>query len=416
MKPTNSLKIAASDIFKKSLNCVPYYFFLGNSSPWENEQEPPEAKNEVKTHIDVLNDVLCLKRINSEDLHTVIEDNTWISGKVYSQYDDEVDLDKPVDFYVINEEWGVYKCLDNNNYEVSTVMPRGNLEKPFSCQDGYVWVYMYSVNKEDRRNFSGTGYIPCYDTVQMKEKWKNDGSIDRIDIVSGNENNCFKTSPKIIIKGDGYGCEAKAIIKDGKIEKVKIINPGKGYRRAFVEVQSNECSCNTVMRPVVSPVGGHGYNPKEELHAIYKLLDIKLEGSKEGLPTGITYRRIGVVSKGLSNKKGCVVKVTCIRKIKRGQKLRTSSGEEINVLMVDKDNSMFYTDSILSGFDTKIHGEGFTTEIINKINTEHLPLTEEVINKGNYLKNSGNLLWFKNIKPVTRSEEKTEEYKFIVSF
>ena len=50
-------------------------------------------------------------------------------------------------FYVMNSERNVYKCLDNNNNDSgSTVEPTGTDTIVLSTADGYKWKYMYTLS------------------------------------------------------------------------------------------------------------------------------------------------------------------------------------------------------------------------------------------------------------------------------
>src|SRR6056300_80477 len=95
-------------------------------------------------------------KITRDDARFLFRKIPWESGKVFTQYDDQVDLtDK--DYYVsiltgeVNAaEYRIYKCILNNNGEPSTVSPStvsfgDDDDGYFATSDGYAWKYMFSV-------------------------------------------------------------------------------------------------------------------------------------------------------------------------------------------------------------------------------------------------------------------------------
>ena len=56
------------------------------------------------------------------------------------------------------------------------------------------------------------------------------GRVDQIIVKFGGEN--FFSTPDIIISGDGIGCKAKAVIENGSIVRIEMIEKGAGYTQA----------------------------------------------------------------------------------------------------------------------------------------------------------------------------------------
>lgn len=87
----------------------------------------------------------------------------------------------------------------------------------------------------------------------------------------------YEISPKVIVAGDGSGFVGRALVNtasSNSIYAIEIVQPGTGYRHASVTLQGNTAGVtNTaIASAVISPPGGHGYNPIEELGGNYLCL------------------------------------------------------------------------------------------------------------------------------------------------
>ena len=85
------------------------------------------------------------KRITTADVTHAVPRHNWTSGVTYDQYDDQDTNLLNDDFYVMTEDYNVYKCLFNAGNTASTTKPTGVATTPFTTADGYIWKYMYTV-------------------------------------------------------------------------------------------------------------------------------------------------------------------------------------------------------------------------------------------------------------------------------
>lgn len=426
---TNSLKIETGETFKKSLSELPLYFFIGGVEPWEDESHPPEINHSVADMIQFYGDVSGLKRIHEDNIFNVIKYNPWEEGITYDQYEDHKDLSKKK-FYVINDENHVYKCLSNYDNSEAFDQPSGTGMTPMHTKDGYIWKYMYTLTQEHRDNYSETGFIPCYyanktqcDNQLKVQETASDGAVDLIRILDGGKG--YTNEDVIVLRGDGKDFFAKPLVDEhGTIVHICVKNSGINYRTAFAEVDSKTGS-GAMLRAVISPIGGHGSNAVEELCATEMMISIEIDGDENGtIPTDISYRKIGVLAKPLSNECGTVLRVTNINKFSSGEVIKSLNTSSMGrIIHVDKDSSLIYIEQISGYFamgEQIISGEGVCVpnyqKVLNVSQNKSLPLTKNVINNEDYLAYSGKLLWFQNISPVDRSETKTDAFKFIVSF
>lgn len=76
-------------------------------------------------------------------------------------------------YYVITDEYKVYKCLGNASGALSTIKPSStdtsNLT-PSPLADGYIWKYMFTISTNDIERFYTTSWVP------IKTLKANDGS------------------------------------------------------------------------------------------------------------------------------------------------------------------------------------------------------------------------------------------------
>jgi hypothetical protein len=123
-------------------------------------------------------------------------------------------------FFVMTQDFHVYKCLDNNYGAPSTVMPFGTTFENLIFPDGYVWKYMYTVPRSLISRFTTQSDIPVLTAI--KNQYYSRGSL---------------TSATVLARGSGYGPETQVfVVGDGylvdnvfRLLAVEINNTGFGY-------------------------------------------------------------------------------------------------------------------------------------------------------------------------------------------
>jgi hypothetical protein len=66
-----------------------YYYFLGKTLTWTDEDNPPVPVDSVAYENQVRNDIITLKEIRPSDVAFVIDRKDWVPDTVYDMYDDE---------------------------------------------------------------------------------------------------------------------------------------------------------------------------------------------------------------------------------------------------------------------------------------------------------------------------------------
>ncbi len=150
-----------------------FYAFLGKKSDWPivNEVEiiADPITEDVGT-ITTINDIMTLKKIQTDNFRMGIRKFAWSSGAVYDQYDPTKNpfassgnggYEYP--FYCVSGNY-IYKCLNNNNGAASTSQPPNNSEPESTAiiinADNYSWKYMGKINTDDLSVFGTDLYTP----------------------------------------------------------------------------------------------------------------------------------------------------------------------------------------------------------------------------------------------------------------
>jgi len=285
-----------------------YYYFLGKTINWEDEQAPPFPTDSYKYELATRNEMITLKEIKPSDVAFVVPRIDWVSGTIYDIYDDQYSTEviglnltdgggnytSPPDivigppnlfggvqatavanltngsvtsidmvhtgsgytnppqvsfinggtspsaaravgvlskapsnsqkledarFYIMTDEYNVYKCIDNNNNAKSTSKPIGTQVAPITLADGYIWKYMFNVPIALRTKFLTNDQMPVI--TALTEQFYSAGGIESVIIQNRGMN---YTQATISVTGDGY-LEADPVF----LTSVYYTNRGTGY-------------------------------------------------------------------------------------------------------------------------------------------------------------------------------------------
>ena len=217
-----------------------HYFYVAKPQPWTNTSggaddsafvSPNNSVSQVE--LDVYDDMLFGKLITSSDIGRVVPKYTWTSNTIYSQYDQNDANLYTKNFYVVttdvNDEYNVYKCIDNNGNTASTIKPTlQNTSGTFKTADGYTWKYMYTIDVQSNTRFTTTGFMPVVTNSNVQSNAVA-GTIDVIRVVTGgNGYNVYETGlvdsvidrftiklPSTSSSLDGYYVNSSIYIKSG---------------------------------------------------------------------------------------------------------------------------------------------------------------------------------------------------------
>jgi len=299
-------------------NTVPLgtsYVFLSKVDPWPVDATPPLPTQDQQYIKSVFKNMFVAKKVTSNDLCPVLRRIDWTTNTVYDYYQDNINMfAKDVDgypiyeFYIKNSYDQVFKCLWNNNYAPSTVMPffqpgtYGNnpaTTNIFQGADNYKWVYMYTVSSGLKIQFMDSSWIPVpvgANTPNPLISNAGSGDIEVINITNGGSGyDPANAIISVVVTGDGSDASGTAQVTNGVITDITVTNTGYNYSYANVIISSSLGSNATAIASA-SPVGGHGYDPISELGCTNLMVSVEFNGSEGGyIPTDIIYHQLGIL-------------------------------------------------------------------------------------------------------------------------
>ena len=337
----NTLATAKSGIYRFATDDIP-------TVPYDNQNEKYLAYS----------DILAAKRITGEFARPVIRRYTWdpainnrfdmwrpdysnqkTSSIVLSGGSVGSESISTAKFYVVNNNYEVFKCLYNGerptsllpggvlptvSYEPSTTPTNGTfangIYKEPADSNGftnYIWKYMYTITTNEVLKFLSTDFIPIATDSAVKAA-AVDGAISSVVLKSIGVNlPTSQTSLYAPIVGNGTGGIVKfGTNSAGEINYAFLHTAGSNYTYASVlikngNVYSDAALTNQItltqsavgsIECVLSPQKGHGYDPIFEFNSKRIMMNIRLtyaEGSGD-FPVENDFRRIGILQNPLN--------------------------------------------------------------------------------------------------------------------
>ena len=172
-----------------------YYLFVGRPQPWVNTSGQDDdtaiqnADGSVYQHESTIyNDIVFGKLISNNDVAYMVPRYDWANNTYYDGYDQfDANLYSKA-FYVVTDNFEVYKCIDNNNGANSTVKPSlTSTIGTFQTGDNYTWKYMYTISSDANTKFTSSTYIPVTPNNYVTGNAVG-GTIDVIRLLNGGNN------------------------------------------------------------------------------------------------------------------------------------------------------------------------------------------------------------------------------------
>lgn len=256
----------------------------------------------------------------------------------------------------------------------------------------------------------------------------------------------FEIFPRIEIKGDGTGAIAIPQIRplegspdQGVIESVLILNKGSNYTRASARVVtplygfdptvSGSIDVEAILRPILSPEGGHATNFKYELMSKQALIYLNLtDADNLSIPSSNVYGKIGLV---------------------KNPAFTSNTSPELfdNRIELELSSSILETDEIVTQvfetdvtFSAQVHEVSGNTAYLCNYHGPYLnydndgyydiPLdpTKSIVSSQNqfisinnvvrppYVQKTGDVYYMTSFATITRTPTSNEEYKIVLEF
>ena len=314
-----------------------YYVFLslvnpsanvgfGRSTTWDTNTPAPIDNKNYLSH--VKDTMIFGKRITKNDIRRLVRRVDWKQGTVYEMYRHDYGLDNPspqtnssrlydANYYVINNDFRVYVCIDNGSSEAN---PTGNFsqdEPTFvdlepsragESGDGYIWKYLFTVSPSDIIKFDSIEYIPIpndWETTTDQQivsvRDNGDSTINENQIkkiyVEKQGSGYNTTDAELDILGDGVGGKAVVNVVGGKITSATVSAGGNGYTYGRVDLSTINSGATGFAHliPIIPPSRGHGYNVYEELGTDRVLVYARFDASTKDFPLDTRFAQIGII-------------------------------------------------------------------------------------------------------------------------
>ena len=345
----NNAKQFIEDITQGS-SCA--YSFIGRGHAWTDEASPPTPVDSPNDEFDAYRNMVAMKKISTSDVSHAIVRRDWATGTTYDEYRHNYTSSSTANsgattlwsslFYVVTDDYNVYKCLNNDNNTASTVKPDHTTLTTPTESDGYQWKFMYSISASDVIKFVTNDFLPIKTLgAQLKvaggvdtgtqasgqqdgglgdaatddgsaqwdvENGAVDGALQRVRVLTGGSGYSNATTANIVIRGDGVNGRATVVTSGNSVTAVTITTAGSGYTTAFIaneDLPGNDdadqaadgTNASANIEFVIQPKNGHGADPIEELGGNYIILNSRLEYAEGAgdFPTDNDFRQIGVI-------------------------------------------------------------------------------------------------------------------------
>ena len=444
---------------------------FGRSENWNTDTPNPLDNFNYTNHV---GDTMTFgKKVTADNVRRLISRRNWTQGTRYEMYRHDYSLKNPspitgssrlydANYYVMNQNFDVYICIDNGSSGISTTGNASQDEPVFTdlepsrageSGDGYIWKYLFTVPPNDIIKFDSTEYIsvpsnwPTDTTTQIQAVRENgDSTINNNQIrkvyidKQGFGYTQNQSGVEVNIIGDGVG--GKVVIdtdSEGKITKTNVSSGGQGYTYGMVDLGSlGNPSTRAKLIPIIPPSRGHGFDLYKELGTDKLLVYARFDDSTKDFPTDTKISPTGTptigekieqtVSQGTA--KGYIVSYdtdTNVLKFYQDRSLvfNQTTGDQTDYAGITTESRVLAfessADKIIaptSGFSASVdqNFSGISTNptgnkvISLGVNFEN-GLANPEINKG-----SGEVVYLDNRPVITRNSRQKEDIKIILEF
>lgn len=405
------------------------YVVLGKQLPWNAGTEvPPNPPVITDTSLnECFKTAIYAKQIKYENTSMVTERIDWAANTEYNTYESNTN------FYIVNSQLQVFKCLANNNSSLSTDEPQlslssTSLEEPyFKTADDYKWKYMYTISSQQKQRFMDDNWMPVA-TNQFVAAAAVPGGIDIINVTNSGNNYIDGTLQDIItINGDGIGATAKANVVGGHIVDIIVQDRGINYTESTITITDivGGVGSDATATVAIAPISGHGAEPEYELGASTVMYNVEFDGSEnDTFPTSNDYREAFIVMNPLIYGSSTLATgnyYTLYTKIKTSPGLGDFNNDEkifqgttfadatyiADVISFDTINNYLYVNNIKGTLALNQAIKGYTSGAIRVATTSTEPTMKLY---------SGKVTYISDKLPISRDPNQTDRIRLILSF
>lgn len=225
--------------------------------------------------------------------------------------------------------------------------------------------------------------------------------------------------PKVTVVGDGGDVQAVAYVNStsGAIDSIDVINRGINYTYANVYITANSnFGSGATATAIVSPPGGHGSDPISELgcETVAISTDITI---RDDIPKWATFRQVSllynpIAANGIPYSSDTFKQYTTLRMASNPGTIPQyynvyGSQSGANGIVAYQDSTNLYVTSVkgsFSTFETITNNDTSLSFITTQINNEDLQ------------KYTGEIFYYNNVEPITRSVTSSERVQLYFKF
>jgi hypothetical protein len=303
---TNKLKFQLlNTLYDEVVNSTNrYYVAIGRSEAWDSAETVPAPLNSLREIRNFKLSAQSIKQVT--DVSFVIPRYNWLSGTVYSSWDDNLAAIPSNSYYVITEDNQVYICLKQGKTALgaavqSTEKPSGTSTNPVKMADGYIWKFMYSISGAISAKFLSANFMPVakiYDSSgtpgiivgereqAIVQEAATGGQVLGISITD--QGNGYTSAPTVTIVGNGKNASASATVSAGKVINIELdssvdsaMTMGFGYDFASITMTGGGGS-GAAARAILSNDSGIGGNAISDLRSSSLMFNVKPSGIENG--------------------------------------------------------------------------------------------------------------------------------------
>lgn len=419
-----------------------YYIGIGRSQQWDSADTPTTSLNTLREQRNLRLSLQSIKK--AENVSFVVPRYNWISGTIYSAYNND-QVGYPTNpYYVLTDTNSVYICLQRGRDATgapvaSTVKPTGVSTSPFRTADGYVWKFLYTISASLANSYLSANYMPVRfvdsagpaDPAIDQEQYGIQqaaipGQISSITVTSGGSG--YTSAPTVSIIGDGDSATAFATISAGAVVRVELkdsaagvlFRPGHDYNYAEV-VFSGGMGTGAAARINLSPANGYGANPIVDLKSTALMFNTKPSGAEnDDFIVNQDFRQVAIIRNPLDSANDNVTVSTAsalnymtLSSITTGFTadktiLGGTSGAKAYVDKFDSD-TIYYHQDTATGFKAFQNGE-----TVSETNGAGSGTIGAALNMGDINKFTGEIFYIDNRAAIERSSAQTEDLKVII--
>lgn len=428
---TNKLKIDNANGFKDRISLSSgnsLYMFLAKPNKWQDEALPSLPMETQDFSAKIWDEMISMKRILPDNIINVVKRINWSTGRIYTAYDqDDAELYSK-EFYVLNSEFNVYKCIDNANESASLSEPTGRNLNIITLSDGYRWKYLYSITTGDQLKFLTNNWMPVLRNEEVAASAKG-GAIQSIKIYNGGSD--YSTRSVVSIMGDGANAVITPKLSLGVAYDFSYVNTGDGYRYATATLSDpTNIGRYANLKPIISPLQGHGYDPINELNSHHIMINVKTEYN-EGFgdfPTNFSYRKIGVIKNPIDRYNNIANAATL--NALSGLYLNSGSGSFLQNEYIEGtlslSNAYVVSSNIVAGngyvkyIQTKDLTSNYTNffpgEVVIGTVSGTTAIVSNTVFYSEVVPNTGDIFYIENRTPITRSLNQIDNLHLVLEF